>query len=229
MIKPLVVADGTLEALKWLGLVLMTLDHINKYLFAESLPGLFEAGRLAVPIFCFVLAYNLARPDALRRGVYQRTMQRLALYGLLASPFFIALGGWWPLNILFMLLVATATTYLLEQGGTVRIMAAVAVFIFGGLFVEFWWPALALCLAGWRYCKAPSKRAAAVLVAAMASLYLINRNHWALAALPVIFAAPYFNIRMPRWRHVFYAYYPAHLGLLLAVSSIDLLPHLTPE
>jgi len=221
LIKPLVVADGTLEALKWPGLVLMTLDHINKYLFAENLPGIFEAGRLAVPIFCFVLAYNLARPGALRRGVHQRTMKRLAFYGLLASPFFIALGGWWPLNILFMLLVATGTIYLLEKGGTGRIIAAVAVFIVGGLFVEFWWPALALCLAAWRYCKAPGKLAAAVLVAATASLYLINRNHWALAALPVVFTALYFDIRMPRWRHVFYAYYPAHLGLLLALSRFD--------
>ena len=81
---------------------------------------------------------------------------------------------------------------------------------------------MALCLAAWRYCKAPGKLEVVVLVAATASLYLINRNHWALAALPVIFAALYFDIRMPRWRYVFYAYYPAHLGLLLAVSRFGL-------
>ncbi|RYF37261.1 MAG: hypothetical protein EOO38_26620, partial [Cytophagaceae bacterium] len=28
----LVVADGSIEALKWLGLLLMTGDHVNKYL-----------------------------------------------------------------------------------------------------------------------------------------------------------------------------------------------------
>ncbi|MBK7549911.1 MAG: hypothetical protein IPI20_19875 [Rhodoferax sp.] len=61
---PLHIDNGTLEALKWLALVLMTGDHVNKYVLADSLPGLFELGRLAMPLFMFVLAYNLARPGA---------------------------------------------------------------------------------------------------------------------------------------------------------------------
>jgi len=48
----LVVADGTLEALKWLGLVLMTLDHVNKFLLAEKLPVIFEAGRVNAAPHC---------------------------------------------------------------------------------------------------------------------------------------------------------------------------------
>ena len=63
----LVLGDGTVEALKWLGLLFMTGDHVNKYLFAQKLPCLFELGRLAMPIFGFVLAYNLARSGALAR------------------------------------------------------------------------------------------------------------------------------------------------------------------
>ena len=70
----IVVQDGTIEALKWLGVVLMTLDHINKYFFNETLPGIFALGRLTMPIFGFVLAYNLARPGSLERGAYTRTM-----------------------------------------------------------------------------------------------------------------------------------------------------------
>lgn len=100
------IADGTLEALKWLGLLLMTGDHVNKYLFNETMPLLFDAGRAVMPIFVFGLAFNLARPGTLARGVYQRTMGRLAVFGALATPAFIALGGllagWWPLNILFI-------------------------------------------------------------------------------------------------------------------------------
>lgn len=89
----LVVADGTIEALKWLGVALMTVDHANKYLFNETSSAAFAAGRFALPIFAFVLAYNLARPDALARGAYKRTAGRLLLFGLLATPAFIALGG----------------------------------------------------------------------------------------------------------------------------------------
>ena len=91
--KPLRISDGSLEALKWIALVLMTGDHVNKYLFNATLPVLFEAGRVALPLFIFVLAYNLARPDVMAREVYGRTMKRLALFGVLATPVFIALGG----------------------------------------------------------------------------------------------------------------------------------------
>ncbi|WP_240476522.1 hypothetical protein [Marinobacterium rhizophilum] len=39
-----------------------------------------------------VLAYNLARPGQLERGTYPRTIIRLAVFGVLASAPFIALG-----------------------------------------------------------------------------------------------------------------------------------------
>ena len=113
------ISDSTLEALKWLALLLMVVDHANKYLLLDASPTLFNGGRIAMPLFVFVLAYNLARPDAYKRGAHKRTMKRLALFGLLATPPFIALGGllagWWPLNILFALLSMTAIVYFLEQ------------------------------------------------------------------------------------------------------------------
>jgi len=218
------VSDGTIEALKWLGLVLMTLDHANKYLFDDKLPGAFALGRLAMPLFGFVLSYNLARPGALKSGAYIRTMKRLALYGLVASPFFIALGGlafgWWPLNIMFMLLVTTATLYLAEKGGSLRLVAAAVVFLLGGAFVEFWWFALAFCIAAWWYCKTASKAPLMVWLLAAASLYVVNRNLWALASMPLILAAPLVNVKMPRFRRVFYIYYPAHLAVLLIVVTL---------
>ena len=201
------VTDGTIEAIKWLALVLMTLDHANKYLFGEKIPGLFELGRLAMPLFGFVLAYNLARPGALQSGAYIRTVKRLGIYGLAASPFFIGLGGlafgWWPLNILFMLLVASVTLYLIEKGGRVNLVAAVVVFLIGGGFVEFWWFALAFCLAAFWYCKTASKLALVVWVLAAASLYVVNRNLWALASTPLILAAPLVDVKMPRFRYAF--------------------------
>jgi hypothetical protein len=131
------IADGTLEALKWVGLLLMTGDHVNKYLFNDSSAWLFDAGRTVMPIFVSILAYNLARPGTLARGVYRRTMVRLGVFGALATPAFVALGclraGWWPLNILFTLLALTATLNFIERG--VRrdsIAAGGAVLLIGG-------------------------------------------------------------------------------------------------
>jgi hypothetical protein len=53
-------ADGSVEALKWLALVLMTIDHINHFIFKMQIPVMSDLGRLAMPLFGFVLAYNLA-------------------------------------------------------------------------------------------------------------------------------------------------------------------------
>jgi len=173
-------ANGTVESLKWLGLALMTGDHVNKYLFNATLPGLFEVGRLCLPIFVFVLAYNLARPGAFDRSAYVRTMKRLALFGVIASVPYIALGGptsgWYPLNVLFTLLIITATTYLIEKGGTKSLTAASIVFLVGGSSVEYWWPAIALALglAVWSYCKEPSIIAAVAALLSCAALWFIN-------------------------------------------------------
>lgn len=218
----LVVSNGTIEALKWLALFLMTLDHVNKYLLHDAVPALFAAGRIAMPLFAFVLAYNLARPGALESGAYFRTMKRLALYGLAATPFFIGLGGllvgWWPLNIMFMLLAATAIIYLVEKKSSA--LLAAAIFLFAGAFVEFWWFALAFFIGAYLYCKTGSKTALVVWVLAAASLYIVNRNMWAMAAMPLILAAPLVDVKMPRFRHVFYAYYPAHLAVILLIATL---------
>jgi hypothetical protein len=212
------VSDGTIEALKWFALLLMTGDHVNKYLFNDTMPLLFDAGRLALPLFAVVLGYNLARPGTLERGVYARTMKRLAVFGLVATPAFIALGslvaGWWPLNVMFTLLAATATLYLIELGGKWHLVAAAAVFLVAGSSVEFWWPALAICVAVWWYCKRPAMPALLLLIAASSSLWFINGNFWALAALPLVAAAAHVDLRMPRLRWAFYAYYPLHLVAL---------------
>ena len=121
----LTLSSGTLEALKWLALLLMTFDHVNKHLLHGSVPELFAAGRLAMPLFGFVLGYNLARPDALADGAFKRAAARLAVFGSIASVPFIELGGlgwgWWPFNVMATLLVATLCAWLIEVGGWARI------------------------------------------------------------------------------------------------------------
>ena len=220
----MMLSSGTLEALKWLALLLMTIDHVNKHLLHASVPELFAAGRLALPLFGFVLGYNLARPGALAKGVYPRTAGRLAVFGSIATVPFIALGGlgwgWWPFNIMATLLVATLCAWLIEIGGPARLALAGVVFIVGGTLVEFWWPGLAACLLAWAYCSRPSWVTLALWVGALASLYVINRNLWALAAFPLIFAAGHVKLNMPRGRFGFYVYYPVHLAVLWGLARL---------
>ncbi|MEE9103002.1 MULTISPECIES: TraX family protein [Pseudomonas] len=211
-------ADGALEALKWLALLLMTGDHLNKYLFNETLPLLFEAGRVAMPLFVVVLACNLARPVAGEKGAYRRTALRLFLFGVLATPPFIALGGllkgWYPLNILFTLLLITLATAAGERAAAGRPLywgVVAAVVVLGGAFVEFWWPAVLLGLSvGW-YVRRPGLPAAAGVLLSLAALCPLNGNAWAFAAVPLVMVATRLTPAVPRWRWVFYAYYPLHL------------------
>ncbi len=213
-----VVSDGTLEAVKWLALLLMVADHTNKYLLHDASQTLFNSGRVAMPLFVFVLAYNLARSDAYQLGAHVRTMKRLALFGLLATPPFMALGGllagWWPLNILFALLAMTAIIYCLEEQTISCYLIACAVFIVGGSSVEFWWPVLAFGIALWWYCKTPHIGPVIIALVALLLLRLINGNYWAFAALPLLIASTAVNIPVPRYQWLFYFFYPIHLTLL---------------
>lgn len=213
-------ADGTLEVLKWVGLLLMALDHINKYLFGERWAALFALGRMVMPLFAFILMFNLARPGALAAGVHVRVMARLAGFGMLASPAFAVLVGWWPLNILFTLFLATLIVWLLEQGGHLRATLAAVSFLFGGAFVEFWWPGLLCCLGAWAWCRRPDALRLAGWGMAIASLFVINRNLSALAVLPLVWGATRVEIPLPRQKWLFYAFYPAHLTALVLAERL---------
>lgn len=74
--------------------------------------------------------------------------------------------------------------------------------------------AVALGLASWWFFKRPSWASAAAVVLACASLWIPNGNGWALAALPLIVVASRLDLRVPRLKWAFYAFYPAHLAAL---------------
>lgn len=217
-ISRIFISDGSIELLKWIGLFSMTIDHINKYIFNGSSEIAFDIGRLAMPIFGFVLAYNLARRRVDHDAIYKRVAVRLLIFGALALPPFVLLGGLinqvYPLNILFMLLTATAVCYLIEQGYK---LGALAVFLIGGALVEFWWPAVGFCVAIWLYLRHDSLLSLLLAVCCCACLYFINNNAWALAALPLFALATYFDFSLHRLRWFFYAFYPLHLFILFLV------------
>ena len=209
-------ADGTAEALKWLALALMVLDHVNKYLYHSALPWVFPIARISFPLFGFVLAYNLARPGVISNGAAVRVMKRLAMFALIAAiPHIILDGRFFPLNILATLLVATGTVYLFEQGGLKRWLG-ILVFMAGGCIVEGNWFAIAVCVTAYRHCQSPTVLRLSSLMASLAVLGLfINANQWGLAVLPFILIAPHVRISLKRQRHFFYWFYPAHLVVIV--------------
>lgn len=220
--RPLVIADGTIEGLKYLAVVLMTVDHINKYLFKGAVESMFILGRLAFPVFAFVVAYNLARPGDLSNGTAARMGKRLVFFGVISSPAFVALGGlidgWWPLNIMLTFALTVGVITLCSIGGIGNVFAAGAAFVVGGALVEFWWPGVAICFTAWCFCRSPSWFYLSCWLLASASLVVVNGNYWAIAAVPLVLGAQYVNLPISRHRHLFYAYYPFHLAALWVVK-----------
>lgn len=218
---PLALSDGAIEGLKGLGLAAMTADHIDAFLLARTWPAGFAFGRLALPIFVILLAYNLARPGV-RAARYQRVLIRLLGAGILATPFFVALGGSfvgvWPLNSLFALALLTAVVWGLG-GDRFQQAGALALLLVGGTLVEYFWIGPVLGVAAWRYVRRPRAITAAVGLAALAGLAWLNGNGWAWLALPLLGWATRLRLPIPRLQSVFYLYYPLHLATLWAIRQ----------
>lgn len=217
-------ANGALEVLKWLALLLMTGDHINTALFGRSVDWLYGVGRLVMPLFACVLAYNLARPqDA---AVFRRTAVRMVLVGVLAQPFYMVSfhQGPFVLNIMFAFAVAVALMWWWqERNGSAWALASVLVV--SGLFTEFAGTAQLLTFAFWLWWRpdnAPRsvdrRWALGLVLAALGLVCWVNGNGWALVSLPLVgIVGTYVQRGLPRYRWAFYGYYVAHLGVLAVV------------
>ena len=209
------VSSGAIEAMKWIAVACMVVDHVNAVVFARELGLVADlVGRLALPLFALVFGYNLARPGL---DVAQ-VLRRLAFVGALVTPVHWALFGYlgpWPLNILLTFALAAWIVLELERD---RPLVAAAAFVLGGFLVEYWWPGLALVLATWWTARAP-RVTASHLVALGGSLValcvLVNGNPYALLAAPLALLLASWEPDLPRSRGFFLWFYPTHLAALL--------------
>jgi TraX protein len=215
-------SDGSIEALKWVALITMTIDHVNAYVFDRQLPALFEIGRVTFPLFGFVLAHNLARPGA--REFMPRMLLRLLPFAF-AAQVVIGFSNHFllPVNVLFTMAVAVLLVWMHEAEPTRwRYAGMVLLWGVGGSMVDFGWAGLLYVYLAWCWCRTRHVAYGVAALAACSALVLVNGNHWALAAMPLLVAAYRFDAPLPRLRWVFYAYYPAHLaGLVMLRHLVD--------
>lgn len=216
------ITDGALTSIKWCALLLMVGDHVNAAFFDRSLPYLTEFGRLVMPMFAFVLAFNLARPQTMERGVYQRTLKRLALFAFIAAPFhyFAFSRGLLPLNIMVTFSVVVLCMWLIDLRRRWANALTIVLLLGFGPFVEYWLPGIALTLAFWWWCKTQGRGSIVAVVLALLSMWLPNGSGWALLVLPVLWALSRVDIALPRLRWAFYVFYPAHLAVIVLIKAL---------
>ncbi len=221
--SPFKISNGTLEALKWIAVVAMTIDHANRFFFQSHLYTAYCIGRLALPLFAFIFAYNLTRPLCMEREFYLRVCERLTLSGMLAIPAFMAMKdqtSLLPLNIMFMFVIAITIIFLCEKKRGFSYAAALFIFLTGSMLVEYNWVGILICFSFWLVCKSPSLSTILFLLFTFFLLSNLNTNYWALGSLPLIVAATQIDLVVPRIRYLFYIYYPSHLILFWLITRV---------
>ncbi|MGB9666747.1 MAG: TraX family protein [Candidatus Cryosericum sp.] len=208
------------DALKLVAILTMTIDHVGAILLPHVL-WLRIIGRIAFPIFAYQLAAGYIHTHNLRRYIL-----RLALWGLIAQPVYMIAFGVkpWTLNILATLLLGLLAMW----GWDRRRWWAVALAL-GLSAPQLWLPAVGpdyglygvlLCLVSYLFFQHRDQLALAHgTLHLVAGTLLWPVQIYALASLPFILWPP----RLRRW-HVpglfFYAYYPAHLAVLVLARSL---------
>lgn len=213
-------ASGSIEALKWLALLCMVVDHVNAVMYSRELgPWATAIGRIAFPLFAVCLGVNLARPGADKR----ECLMRLLVVGAVATiPHALLFGyvGPWPLNVLCTFAVAVAWLLAVESGRTwlLPMLAGLCV------LVEYWWPGVALVVLAHALARhgATPHRVMATMVALLL-LCLVNTNAWALLAVPVVALVHWWSPHVSRSGRFFWWFYPVHLvalALLVCMARV---------
>jgi hypothetical protein len=228
---PLGHSDAQLETLKWMALGSMFIDHFGRLLLGHPHDGwVFAAGRLAFPLFCYVLAINLARDgDAVERAARAwRVARRLALWAIVSVPPSIwARGEPWLLNVLATLALGAVLCAVVAMQGRVVLRTAITVAVaMASWYVEFGTAGVFLIPA--IYLWATERKPEAAILAMLLLLLTAWLNAmfgggWAFAATLatalLAWAVRRSPLPMPRYKAMFYIVYPAHLALIGALKA----------
>lgn len=232
------------STLKWIAIITMLIDHIGATVLTKqlihnwsiagqagliSVDGLYvvmyitrQIGRIAFPVFCFLLVEGFQRTKDIQKYIY-----RMLLFAIISEiPFNLALTGEFcypdSQNVMLTMLIGLLTMqgcYMLEQHVENKIIGYIG---------------CALCCgAGVIVAEVLKTDYAAKGIIAIMVLYFLRRNRlwqmlggcvsfiWepaALLAFPVIWF--YNGERGMKMKWFFYAFYPLHLFILYLICVI---------
>jgi hypothetical protein len=222
--------DGQLEALKWLALTSMFLDHIGRLALGHGMDGwVFTGGRLAFPLFALVLGINLARVGP-RRTRAARTALRLGVWCALSIvPSIWARGEPQVLNVLGTLGLGALLCALIADSSTDQVprLSRSVRLVWAGLaliaapHVEFGLAGVLLAPSVYLAITGHPLLGAVLAAASLGMTAQLNADFggWpalagTLAVVPVAWIAQRLPLHVPRLRQSFYVIYPVHLALI---------------
>lgn len=245
--KPWHLLSGT--GLKWIAVVTMLIDHLGATLvwsyylllrqqfdpaaaqWAEIYTAMRTIGRIAFPLFCFVLVEGFVHTHSKPKYAL-----RMLLFGIVAEvPYDFALHGGLDgidytsqLNIMFTLLLAFCALWLADEVGkrlkfpwwgtmllTVGTLA-LAAWLAGEDLLDVSYHAYGIVLIGVLYLARNHRFVQFVLGCAASYLYCLEHGSWLQmwAAVGLACIAAYNGKRGRGMKYFFYLFYPVHLLVL---------------
>lgn len=206
-----------IEAIKWLALLLMVVDHLDRYVLHSGSPLPYLCGRLVFPLFAISMAVGLAaRP--VDHG--WQLLRRLSTWGMLAQVAAAFAHGKPELNVLvtigcglvLFLTIQTAARrwYALPLIVGVSLLSCAA---------EFGPYGACMVAAALWFARAPSTLSAFAFLSGVALLGVINETGAALLAIPAAYVLLRWPIELPRVPHFFYW---AYVGQWVLVWGLNL-------
>lgn len=204
--------------LKCIAMICMFIDHTGAVLFPQYMI-LRIIGRLAFPIYCFLLAEG-----AVHTGDIRKYGLRLFLFALISEvPFDLAFFGriyWEHQNVFFTLFLGVAAIGLIKSAKNEITIILAAI---GGIFLADWlntdYGGFGIVLILSYYFLHEKKLLRHVAMAAENILLrgLGVQAYASFAALPMML---YNGRRGPSLKYFFYVFYPAHLLILYLIVKI---------
>lgn len=202
----------------------MTLDHANRSLWPYQ-DWAFAVGRLAFPLFVFLLAYNTTA----RAVSPRRYLLPLLVFGTLSQPPAMILfeRGWLPLNILFTLLLGVTffegVRWLSER--LPKLLAwTLSLIVWGGLglVVEYGPVGVFLVPATQAFLQRTTLPRSALLGTLLLAANAFVPASFVPLVLPLLIwgVSRQSAIYLGRSRWVFYLFYPLHLLVLRLLGNV---------
>lgn len=235
--------------LKWLAIISMLLDHTAKIISFQQyavlsvpyatdssviagvtktlFPIFITIGRLAFPLFCFLLVQGFIHTSNL-----SRYSLRLFLFALLSEiPYDLAFSkqwfDWQSQNVFFTLLIGLLVITALKryQGRSIKNYLISSVFILCGIFSAEWlytdyggWIGVLLIVVLYVF------RNHNLVKCVFGGAVILQNSLFGLMAFPLIYF--YNGQRGRQMKYFFYWFYPVHLLLLTAIQQFIIVPYL---
>lgn len=196
----------------------MVIDHIGAIFFPGELMFRY-IGRLAFPIFCFLLVEGVHYTHDIRQY-----MLRLGMFAVISEvPYDLAFHGkvleFGGQNVFFTLLLGVILLYLLERNDEWPVKASEVVLIMwvaGVMRTDYSYKGIFLISMFYLFRR---YRLVSLAGGALWNFLWNNRiqEYGALAMIPLVL---YNGERGRKMKYFFYVFYPLHLTILYAISSV---------